>query len=383
MTFTEDPLRVIADLRPADHDRLADEAYARNRAVDMACALGECGATARHGGLRVLTGTWRGRVLASTGVGLVAAAVAAAVVITVPSSHGHSTLGTSGGGTGTVVNGATGSQEILLTAARTAAARPAATGTYWYVKERDFEPTSFRKPGKAMVSGKPAPKDPGFGASYAATEESWTGARQTRTIVNENLAFNFASAAGKAKWKAAGEPPLVNPSGKSGLTGPVTSNYGFGGYSYNIGAIKVSLATAQKLPTTAGKLNALLQGQWKSMSPAQQQATVGLNQPTYAEYVFQVADALLTGPVTPGTKAAVYGLLAKQPGLTAAEKVTDPLGRVGTAIGNGSVGYLVINPATADVLDLTSAPVRPGATIPATQFGTEAYLSLNWTNRLP
>lgn len=104
---------------------------------------------------------------------------------------------------------------------------------------------------------------------------------------------------------------------------------------------------------------------------------------SYAEYVFQVAGALLTGPVTPGTKAAVYGLLAKQPGLTAAEKITDPLGRVGTAIGNGSMGYLVINPATADVLDLTSAPVRPGATIPATQFGTQAYLSLNWTNRLP
>ena len=47
------------------------------------------------------------------------------------------------------------------------------------------------------------------------------------------------------------------------------------------------------------------------------------------------------------------------------------------------MGYLVIDPATADVLDLTSAPVRPGATIPATRFGTEAYLSLNWTNRLP
>lgn len=100
----------------------------------------------------------------------------------------------------------------------------------------------------------------------------------------------------------------------------------------DLGAIKVSLATAQNLPTTAGTLNALLQGQWKSMSHAQQQATVGLNQPTYAEYVFQVAGALLTGPVTPGTKAAVYGLLAIQPGLTAAEKVTDPLGRVGTAI---------------------------------------------------
>jgi hypothetical protein len=96
-----------------------------------------------------------------------------------------------------------------------------------------------------------------------------------------------------------------------------------------------------------------------------------------------VAGALLTGPVTPGTKAAVYGLLARQPGLTVAKKVTDPLGRAGVAVGNDSVGYLVINPATADVLDLTSAPVRSGATIPSTGFGTEAYLALKWTNRLP
>jgi hypothetical protein len=381
MNLTEDPLRVTADLRPAGHDRLADEAYARNRAVDLARALGESGATTRHGGLRVLTGSPRGRVLASTGVGVVAAAVAAALIITVP-SHGHPALSTSAGGTGTVVHGASGSRAILLTAARTAAARPATTGTYWYVKERDFEPTTFRKPGMRL-KGEPTPKDPGFDASYAATEETWTGASKTRTIVNENLAFNFASAAGKSKWKAAGEPPLVNPTGKSGLTAPVTSNYAFGGYSYNAGTIQVSLATARKLPTTPGKLNGLLLGQWKSMSPAQQQAAVGLVKPTYAEYILQVAGALLTGPVTPGTKAAVFGLLAKQPGLSLAKGVTDPLGRVGIAIGNDSVGYLVIDPITADVLDLTSAPVRARATIPATRFGTEAYLSLNWTNQLP
>ncbi len=383
MNVTEDPLRVIADLRPAGHDRLAEEAYARNRAADLARALGESEAAARRGGLHVLTGGRRGRMLAGTGVGLVAAAVAAAVVITMPSSPGHPAPGTSGSATGTAVNGAGGSQAILLTVARTAATGPAATGTYWYVKERDFEPTTFRKPGKPVAKGVPGAKDPWLGASFAATEESWTGTSRTRTIVNENLAFSFASAADKAKWKAEGEPPLVNPSGKSGLTGPVTSNYAFGGYSYNAGAIKVSLATARKLPTTPGRLNALLQGQWEGMSPAQQQAAVGLTKPTYGEYVFQVAGALLTGPVTPGTKAAVYGLLAKQSSLTVAKDVTDPLGRVGIAIGNAGVGYLVIDPATADVLDLTSAPVRPWATIPATRFGTEAYLSLNWTNRLP
>ena len=77
----------------------------------------------------------------------------------------------------------------------------------------------------------------------------------------------------------------------------------------------------------------------------------GTAEPSYGEYLFQVASALLTGPVTQATKAAVYELLAEQPGLTGAVKVTDPLGRAGTAVGDGSGNYLIINPATAGVLD--------------------------------
>ena len=72
----------------------------------------------------------------------------------------------------------------------------------------------------------------------------------------------------------------------------------------------------------------------------------------------QLAGALLTRPFT-GTKAAVYGLLAKQSSLTVAKDVTDPVGRVGIAFGNASVGYLVIDPATADVLDLTAPRSAP------------------------
>ena len=101
-------------------------------------------------------------MLAGTGVGLVAAAVAAAVVITMPSSPGHPAPGTSGSATGTAVNGAGGSQAILLTVARTAATGPAATGTYWYVKERDFVPTTFRKPGKPVAKGCRAPRTRGW-----------------------------------------------------------------------------------------------------------------------------------------------------------------------------------------------------------------------------
>lgn len=45
-------------------------------------------------------------------------------------------------------------------------------------------------------------------------------------MVNEDLMFNFASPADKARWQAAGSPKLSNPSG-SGYTGPVTGNYHF------------------------------------------------------------------------------------------------------------------------------------------------------------
>jgi hypothetical protein len=117
------------------------------------------------------------------------------------------------------------------------------------------------------------------------------------------------------------------------------------------------------------------------MTVQQRAATVGVANPSYGQYLFQVAEALLTSPVTPGTRSAVFGLLAKQ-GLTVAANVTDPLGRTGTAVGDGFGDFLIINPSTAQVLDLTTYPVHPGATISGTLDGTEAYLSMGWTDRL-
>ena len=55
--------------------------------------------------------------------------------------------------------------------------------------------------------------------------------------MNEDLAFNFASPADKARWQAAGSPKLASPAG-FGYLGPVTSGYDFGGFSYRIGALR-------------------------------------------------------------------------------------------------------------------------------------------------
>jgi hypothetical protein len=388
VNLIEDPLKVVADLQPASLDRLAEEGYARRRAADLARLTADLAKPAKHG---------RRRVLAACGAGLAAAAVAA-VTLTAPSApgHGHPTgVGTNTGpGTAQVRLAA---HTVLLASARLAAHAPAATGTYWYVRERDFEPTGPQKklsrpaepPYRASYAatqetwlGLPRPGEPLYRASYAATQETWFGPARTRTIVNEDLAFNFASPADKARWQAAGSPKLANPSGHSGYTGPVASDYNFGGYSCSIGAIQVSLAKARTLPTTATGLGALLRHQWDTLSAKQKAATIGLPNPSYTLYLFQVASALLTGPVTSGTKVAVYELLASQPGLTVAPNVTDPLGRVGTAVGDGAGNYLIIDPATAKVLAETTYPVHPGATIPATAAGTKAYEAMGWTSQL-
>jgi hypothetical protein len=387
MNLMEDPLTVVSDLRPAGLDRLAEDTYARRRAGDLARVLGESVGVADDAGAITFAGTARARILAprvlvTAGAGIAAAAVAAAMLIASP-VHGHPAQGPAWA-SGVPAGGANSSHAVLLTAAHVAAAQRAATGTYWYVKERDFEPTAVVVyAGKSRPKGgKVAGKESGYGASFAATQETWTGASRTRTIVNENLVYGFASAAGKKKWEAAGSPKLANPAGGSGRTGPVTSNYPFGGYSYNIGAIKVDLATAGKLPTTPGKLGELLHRAWKGLTEQQRAATVGFANPSYAQYLFQVAGALLTGPVTPGTRSAVYGLLAKQSGLTVAANVTDPLGRTGTAIGDGTGDFLIISPSTAQVLDMTTYPVRAGTTISGKLDGTEAYLSMGWTDGL-
>src|SRR4051812_21543209 len=71
------------------------------------------------------------RVLAGSGLGLVAAAAAAAVVI----SSGATPSGPNRAGRETPTPaGQLSGRQILLAAAKVAATRPDATGTYWHVK---------------------------------------------------------------------------------------------------------------------------------------------------------------------------------------------------------------------------------------------------------
>jgi hypothetical protein len=135
----------------------------------------------------------------------------------------------------------------------------------------------------------------------------------------------------------------------------------------------------QQLPVTAPALGRLLQKMWNGQPD--KAAAVGLPHPTFGQYLVGWADMLLTGPARPGTRAAIYQLLAGQHGIMVVDKVTDPLGRAGNAIGDGAGDYLLIDPATAQLLAYTTIPVHPHTRIASTG-SIEVYEVIGWTSQL-
>ncbi|MFY9777454.1 MAG: CU044_5270 family protein [Trebonia sp.] len=405
MTHIEDPMKVMADLRPTDLERLARDGYMRHRSDDLARlavdAIGAGGARSRAwpGGRSRPMGPWRGHrgVLAVAGAGLTAAAAVALVITTtgpspavplaLPSSAAPSVPAASSAARPPTTAAPLDAHAFLLGSANVAAQSPVTTGSYWYVKERDFTETW------------PQNKTSDYKPYYASTQETWTGATRTRTIVSEDLQFNFATPADKAKWQADGSPKLFGPSGTYGDHGPVTNDYNFGADAQS-DIYALSMTDARNLPTSAAGLGALLHRKFSGLTADQR--SVGLGETLgYVTYVFEWGQKLLPGPVKPAVKAAYYQLLASLPGVTVAQDVTDPLGRIGVDVNAGTEDNLIIDPATAQILDVTYNPLRPdankihnptlsistypiraGSTITATTTDTIAYLSMGWTDKI-
>jgi hypothetical protein len=386
---TGDPVEIVADIRPAMLGQFADDRWARHRDGnhDRAC---DAGTAQRRRQLSAGRGR-PGRFLLTGAITVtVAAAAAAAAVIFVgasPASRSQRSPSPAA-----VPSGEQSARTFLLASAVEAASAPAATGTYWYTKERDVEPTiPFTGTRSATKAGQAAKARKLFlaGITYTATEESWMGQNRGRTIVDENLTFRFKSAAVKARWQAMGSPPLATADGTS--TRPSTSNYDMT-FRYFLGA-GLTMAGIERLPATAAGLGATLRRMWNSIPDSSgndtrpdKAAVVGLPHPTFADYVFGWTSSLLTGPTTPGTRAAAYQLLAQQPGITIIPSVTDPLGRTGVAIadghGYGRRDYMVIDPMTARELAYTTQPVHANSAMSTAHGGVETYEMTGWTNQL-
>ena len=371
---------IVAGLEPARLNTLAEDGYRRNRHDDLSMI-----AAGRHRAGRARTNPENAvkgrRPVLVGGIAAVGAAAAVAAAVALPGGKAASPAPIAASAAtptrtrptptpSASATAAPAARAVLLASAAVAASSPASSGTYWYVSQRQFEPAIAVSHGRQKNLGF-------FGATYAETEESWTGQTQARTIVDENLVFSFASAADKARWVAAGRPPLSSAAG-FGPRGPATSNYSMTTH-WGVGGNQFSLAGIRALPSTAKALGKTLANMWAN-EPDKQDA-VGLPDPTYAEYIAAWADALLTAPSRPGTRAAIYRLLAEQPGLSSAPGVIDPVGRVGIAIGAGGGDYLIIQPGTAELLAYTSHPVRADAVMAASD-GVEVYQRFGWSNQL-
>lgn len=343
MNKVNDPLKVVFDLEPEILDSLTNDGYRRNRHDDLAGMAVEGSARASKT-RRFAKPRWS---LAAVGLA-VAGAVTVAVTGAFPAARAASAHG------------------FLMTKSAVAARSQPVTGTYWYVKERDYEPAltkAFGTIGQYVYS-----------ATYAATEESWTGPTQTRTIVNEDPVYSFPSPADKSRWEADGRPPL---SSMGGPPVPVTSNYPMT-LHWGVGSTQLTMAEMLKLPTTPADLEVVILRMY--LKETGKAGALGIARPAFTDYLVQWTDVLLSGPARPGTKASIYRLLADQPGLHLVTGVTDPLDRTGVAVGDGAGDYLVIDPETAQLLAYVSHPVEENSVI--TGVGVEVYIATGWTSQL-
>jgi hypothetical protein len=116
----------------------------------------------------------------------------------------------------------------------------------------------------------------------------------------------------------------------------------------------------------------------------QEQSSYWRSKGRFTEYVWDAAETLLDGPITPTTRAALYQVLAEQPGITSLGEVNDPLGRTGVALTHTlrSVGWkaefrLIVDDDSAALLAYQLQP--NDRSTPRTQL---AYIAQGWVDYL-
>ncbi|HEY1920812.1 MAG TPA: hypothetical protein VGH27_35025 [Streptosporangiaceae bacterium] len=312
---------------------------------------------------------------------------------------------------GVVQPGSAGSaQSALLTAAGTVGqASAAAFGRYWVTSSTVG---NFIQVGPAA-------------RPYVIMEKSgnqiWT-ARSPADMSNnyeQPLSVQLASAADRAAWRHDGSPtawPIseefsfadpVGPYGPSGAGWPVVAGRGklnnyFGQTDpqpFLVGHRFMSAQQVLALPADPGKLKALLVGR-------ADQGSGGL-----AAFLFQVTPQILTMPVTPAVRSALYRMLASLPGVQNLGQVRDVAGQVGDAVAiTGHYTHcaqwatlkdqvhwtfasctiqdrLVINPATgmplAQEMRMLSLPPGQSWSAPGGLLSYELLSPPHWTNTAP
>ncbi|NYD50718.1 hypothetical protein BJY14_006701 [Actinomadura luteofluorescens] len=368
---------LIVALKPAAVAELAEDAYARR--ADVAQVRARAGASAVNP--RVVPARRPVRRLALAG-GVAAVAAAAALAVAMPSDGPGADPGPGAGHDGTL-----DTRTFLLASAKTAAEQSATRGACWYKRTRMWQDIMPFKPGPGVPT--PARKSMGrpqnFQVRTASSVEDWACAQSgTRMRFGTNgpldIKVTFPTKKDEAAWKAAGSPPLDVNAGTT-VSKPRMVTYAKGSHLVNpvIGSHEIEWKTIAKLPATDGALESYLRRLWQQ---DRRGGAHGYTAPAdFGEYVFVSAWDLFMAPTTPGTRAALYRILARTPSVRVTGQVVDRLGRPGVAVtAQGTSVRLVVDRRSAQLLDFEDR----SSALPGKPAGGEylAFESQGWVNKL-
>jgi hypothetical protein len=383
MTPTPDPVKLFAALEPAWLGELADVAYARRREHDLARALAS--PRRRLATDRATVPTWHRPRRAAVGAAVAGIVMAAVAMVAVPGAPPIPAGPPAPNGGAAQPLDARG---VLLVSAKMAGHAPDATGRYWYTRQRraDLELVADGVPPGGLLppDGSRSPKaDHGRMARllHVHTEETWAAVGvddRSRVISNQHARLVFASPADEANWERIGasEPPWPAHPEVHNVDGPLT---------VRILDMHPPLTMDQvrKLPTGAAQLEAALRRLYRQEPLADVHGIL----PPFSDYLWDAASALLPAPIAPGTRAALYQVLAHHQGqdIRMVRKVTDPLGRLGVA-------FAWPDPAPDDRDSQTRLIIDPDSGRLLAQVHTRgighqldswiAYQAMGWTARI-
>ncbi|MFG6196249.1 CU044_5270 family protein [Nonomuraea sp. JJY05] len=329
--------RLFAELKPDGLDELAEDGYRRRRSADLARAF----ATPR-----VKRRSRRPFLLVASA----AAAGLAAATVVVASGETPAPRTPSPG----VATEPLNARSFLLAAASTALREPDGSGRYWYVRERTFAkiqnvPGEYMAKLKALLDAqkrkeaglKDAPErlaaakkefdrkvtelknggtaEPPYTAFAADTRETWRpmkAGETGRSVGNQDVDVTFGSPQDEADWRAAGSPELVEkrPTTYDDDTERILS----------IDNPSLNLRNIADLPTGEDALRRRLDDLWKRSPNSANTDKAG--------YLWQTGVDLMTAPLKPGTRSALFRVLADQPVMTLEGRTSDALGRTGVAL---------------------------------------------------
>ncbi|SEG79799.1 hypothetical protein SAMN05444920_104752 [Nonomuraea solani] len=235
---------------------------------------------------------------------------------------------------------------VLDAAADRLAAQPPGAGEWW---RREME----------QVSRIRTKADPTFVAEWRVKDVLWVNRLGRRQTDRGEVSAKPFTPADERAWKEAGSPELC-PAGDKCQLGRV--------YFSSLG---LSLDPVPELPTEAGALKAELLRQLTTKEPGDENGWL------WAAGKWLLLDT----ESTPGTRAAVYRMLAGLPGVQVADGVTDLDGRAGVALTYDDRGLrhrILIDRDGGELLAVQDESVAEGKMF-------ESYLvkRLGWTDEAP